>query len=37
MKEDLENPLLSLSCDLLAPEGYGEIVGGGQREDSYES
>ena len=24
----------SLSCDLLAPEGYGEIVGGGQREDS---
>ncbi|NLI56785.1 asparagine--tRNA ligase [bacterium] len=36
MKEDLENPLLSLSCDLLAPEGYGEIVGGGQREDSYE-
>jgi len=36
MKEDLENHLLSLSCDLLAPEGYGEIVGGGQREDSYE-
>ena len=23
----------SLSVDLLAPEGYGEIVGGGQRED----
>ena len=27
----------SLSCDLLAPEGYGEIVGGGQREDSEEA
>lgn len=36
MKEDHENPELSLSVDLLAPEGYGEIVGGGQREDSYE-
>lgn len=36
MKEDPENPELSLSVDLLAPEGYGEIVGGGQREDSYE-
>ncbi|MDI6861290.1 MAG: asparagine--tRNA ligase [Caldisericia bacterium] len=36
MKEDPENPDLSLSVDLLAPEGYGEIVGGGQREDSYE-
>lgn len=23
---------VSLSCDLLAPEGYGELVGGGQRE-----
>ena len=27
---------LSLSADLLAPEGYGEIIGGGQREDDYE-
>jgi asparaginyl-tRNA synthetase len=36
MKEDPENSELSLSVDLLAPEGYGEIVGGGQREDSYE-
>jgi asparaginyl-tRNA synthetase len=25
-----------MSCDLLATEGYGEIIGGGQREDSYE-
>jgi asparaginyl-tRNA synthetase len=32
MKRD-SDPRLSLSCDLLAPEGYGEIVGGGERED----
>ena len=36
MKEDPENPKRSLSCDLLAPEGYGEIIGGGQREDNLE-
>jgi asparaginyl-tRNA synthetase len=36
MKGDPERLDLSLSCDLLAPEGYGEIVGGGQREDSLE-
>jgi len=28
---DPENPKLTLSVDLLAPEGYGEITGGGQR------
>lgn len=33
MKRLKENPELSLSVDILAPEGYGEIVGGGQRED----
>ncbi len=33
MKPDPENPKLSLSCDTLAPEGYGEIVGGSQRID----
>jgi asparaginyl-tRNA synthetase len=33
MKEDPVDARLSLSVDLLAPEGYGEIVGGGQRED----
>lgn len=33
MKRDPEDDRLSLSCDLLAPEGYGEIVGGGERED----
>jgi asparaginyl-tRNA synthetase len=31
MQPDPANPALSLSADLLAPEGYGEIVGGGQR------
>jgi asparaginyl-tRNA synthetase len=33
MKRDPENPELALCMDVLAPEGYGEIVGGGQRED----
>lgn len=33
MKACLENPQTSLSFDLLAPEGFGEIIGGGQRED----
>ena len=33
---DPANPLLSLSCDCLAPEGYGEIIGGGQRMSSLE-
>ncbi len=36
MKRDPENPSLALAVDLLAPEGYGEIIGGGQREDSLE-
>jgi asparaginyl-tRNA synthetase len=30
---DAANPSLALNMDVLAPEGYGEIVGGGQRED----
>lgn len=33
MKSDPENEKLSLSVDMLAPEGYGEIIGGGERED----
>jgi len=37
MKRDPADDRLSLSCDLLAPEGYGEIVGGGQREDDLET
>ena len=36
MKQDPECPELALCVDVLAPEGYGEIVGGGQREDDYE-
>jgi asparaginyl-tRNA synthetase len=36
MKEDPKEPGRSLSCDLLATDGYGEIIGGGQREDSLE-
>jgi len=31
MEPDPEDPRLSLSADCLAPEGYGEIIGGGQR------
>ena len=34
MKRDPKNPKLSLSFDLLASEGYGEVIGGGEREDS---
>lgn len=34
MKRDPQDERLSLSVDVLAPEGYGEIVGGGQREES---
>ncbi len=36
MKPDPENEKLSLSADLLAPEGYGEIIGGGERIDDYD-
>ena len=36
MKRDPKDERLSLSCDLLAPEGYGEIVGGGEREASLD-
>jgi asparaginyl-tRNA synthetase len=32
-KRDPEDDRLALGIDVLAPEGYGEIVGGGQRED----
>jgi asparaginyl-tRNA synthetase len=31
MQPDLERPDLALCMDVLAPEGYGEIIGGGQR------
>jgi asparaginyl-tRNA synthetase len=32
-KKDPADARLALGCDVLAPEGYGEIIGGGQRED----
>jgi len=32
-KKDPAEPKVALGCDVLAPEGYGEIIGGGQRED----
>jgi len=35
-KPDPERPEVTLSADLLAPEGYGEITGGGQRIDDLE-
>lgn len=31
MKPDAERPELALGVDVLAPEGYGEIIGGGER------
>ncbi len=37
MKRDPQNPNLALAVDVLAPEGYGEIIGGSQREDDYET
>ncbi len=33
MKQDPADSRLALCVDMLAPEGYGEIIGGGQRED----
>ncbi|HLX11713.1 MAG TPA: asparagine--tRNA ligase [Bacteroidota bacterium] len=36
MKRDPNNPELALAMDVLAPEGYGEIIGGSQREDDYD-
>lgn len=37
MKPDPDNPKLVLNNDLLAPEGYGEIIGGSQRVDDLET
>ena len=33
MKTDPQDATVALCMDVLAPEGYGEIIGGGQRED----
>jgi asparaginyl-tRNA synthetase len=36
MEPDPQRPELALCMDMLAPEGYGEIIGGSQRMASYE-
>jgi asparaginyl-tRNA synthetase len=36
MQPDPADPTKALCVDVLAPEGYGEIIGGSQRVDSYE-
>jgi len=36
MKRDPDDPRVARGVDVLAPEGYGEIIGGGQREDDLE-
>lgn len=37
MKRDPSDPTRVLNADLLAPEGYGEIIGGSQREENYDA
>jgi asparaginyl-tRNA synthetase len=36
MQPDPKDPTKALCLDVLAPEGYGEIIGGSQRVDSYD-
>jgi asparaginyl-tRNA synthetase len=36
MKRDPDDPKVALAVDVLAPEGYGEIIGGSQREDDLD-
>lgn len=36
MKRDPQDETKALCADLLAPEGYGEIIGGSQREEDYD-
>ena len=36
MKPDPARPEVALGVDVLAPEGYGEIIGGGQRVDDFD-
>jgi len=36
MKENPDDPRTVLCADCLAPEGYGEIIGGSQREDDHD-
>ncbi|MBK6507716.1 MAG: asparagine--tRNA ligase [Ignavibacteria bacterium] len=35
MKRDPKDPKIALGVDVLAPEGFGEIIGGSQREDNF--
>ena len=37
MKKNPDNPKEYLCADVLAPEGYGEIIGGSERESDYET
>ena len=37
MKTDPNNQKVALCMDMLAPEGFGEIIGGSQREDNYDA
>ncbi len=37
MKRDPNEPDKALAMDMLAPEGYGEIIGGSQREDDHDA
>jgi len=36
MEPDPQDPNVALGYDMLAPEGYGEIIGGGERISSYD-
>jgi asparaginyl-tRNA synthetase len=36
MKRDPQNPDLALGVDIIAPDGYGEVVGGGQRAEDLD-
>ena len=36
MKINPEDPRTVLCADMIAPEGYGEIIGGSERENDYE-
>src|SRR5579862_1462619 len=36
MQPDADDPAKALAFDMIAPEGYGEIIGGGERQSNYE-
>ncbi len=37
MKRDPKDPKLALAVDVIGPEGYGEIIGGSQREEDLDA